>query len=186
MKVGVAKRYVWRWIAGGLLLAIYLSLYPVQFLLDALRERGLLRLTVGAAFVLVALGVVAALIRRRAGARAWLVLLAFAVLYVVLLRQLPVVQERFHLLEYGVLALALRRAWSEGLAARWWGAALARRAAFAALLTAAAAGWGDELVQALLPNRVYDLRDVGFNALAAALALGAEAAAGWTGEREVA
>ena len=31
------------------------------------------------------------------------------------------------------------------------------------------AGWGDELIQYFLPNRVYDLRDVAFNAEAAAL-----------------
>ena len=37
-------------------------------------------------------------------------------------------------------------------------------------------GWLDEGVQGLLPNRMYDLRDVAFNALAAALALGAAAA----------
>ncbi len=169
-----------------MLLAIYLSLYPVQFLLDALRARGLLRATVAASFLLVAVGVVAVLVRRRSATRAWLLVVGFALLYLALLCQLDVVQERFHLLEYGVLALALRRAWSEGLANRWRGPALARRATVAACVSAVAAGWGDELVQALLPNRVYDLRDVGINALAAALALGAEAAIGWAREREVA
>jgi VanZ family protein len=43
----------------------------------------------------------------------------------------------------------------------------------AAVLLAGAAGWVDEAIQALLPNRVYDLRDVAFNTLAAAAAIAA-------------
>jgi len=35
--------------------------------------------------------------------------------------------------------------------------------------------WLDEGIQWLLPGRVYDLRDVGFNALAAGAGLGAAA-----------
>ena len=34
-------------------------------------------------------------------------------------------------------------------------------------------GWLDEGIQALLPNRVYDLRDVFFNSVAAGLVIGA-------------
>ena len=45
-----------------------------------------------------------------------------------------------------------------------------------ALGIAAAVGWLDEAVQGILPNRIYDLRDVAFNALAAGLALAAAAA----------
>ena len=37
-------------------------------------------------------------------------------------------------------------------------------------------GWLDEGIQWLLPNRVYDIRDVGFNALAAVMAVGASLA----------
>jgi VanZ family protein len=40
-----------------------------------------------------------------------------------------------------------------------------------ALVFVAAAGWIDEGIQALLPSRYYDLRDVAFNAAAGALAL---------------
>ena len=39
----------------------------------------------------------------------------------------------------------------------------------AAALIGTAIGWGDELVQAILPNRVYDLRDVAMNAAGAVL-----------------
>ncbi|NNE43630.1 MAG: VanZ family protein, partial [Gemmatimonadetes bacterium] len=37
-------------------------------------------------------------------------------------------------------------------------------------------GWIDEGIQALLPGRVYDIRDVGFNALAGLMAVGGSVA----------
>jgi hypothetical protein len=40
-------------------------------------------------------------------------------------------------------------------------------------LFVAAAGWIDEGIQALLPSRYYDLRDVAFNAAAGLMALAA-------------
>ena len=43
----------------------------------------------------------------------------------------------------------------------------------ACALFVAAAGWIDEGIQALLPSRFYDLRDVAFNAAAGLMALGA-------------
>ncbi len=39
--------------------------------------------------------------------------------------------------------------------------------ALAAIIITVALGWVDEAIQAILPNRVYDLRDVGTNAVAA-------------------
>jgi hypothetical protein len=57
-----------------------------------------------------------------------------------------------------------------------------------AILFAAAAGWLDELLQGLLPDRVYDLRDVGINAVAALMAIVADEALhnrmGWLPARE--
>ena len=59
------ERRAWT-IALGLVGAIYLSLYPLPFLLEALRERNLLRLAVAALFAAAALGVVAQAVARRA------------------------------------------------------------------------------------------------------------------------
>ncbi len=167
-----AERRAWT-LALGMLGAIYLSLYPLPFLLQALRERNLLRLAIALAFGGAALAVVAWARRRRAGWREWVVLAAAAGVYVGLLSRMAVLQERLHLLEYALVALSLRAAFTASLAAR----RPPRRAAGAAATAAAfaatvAAGWLDEGFQALLPNRYYDVRDVGFNALAGALALG--------------
>ncbi len=88
---------------------------------------------------------------------------------------MEVPQERLHLVEYGALALLVRAAVAESVAVR----ALGERVTSVdiwALGAVTLIGWLDEAVQGILPNRMYDLRDVGFNAFAAALALVAAAA----------
>lgn len=162
-------------LAGSLVLAIYASAYFVQFLLDVLRKRGLLGATIGSAFVVVAAGAAAVVVRQRPGRWEVALLAAAAGTYLLMLRHLTIIQERIHLLEYGALGglcyAALLERWKvEGTVPpaetrpRWqrWPAAWA-------VLLAGLAGWGDEIVQALLPNRKYDLRDVLTNAEAAAV-----------------
>lgn len=81
---------------------------------------------------------------------------------------LAIPEERLHFLQYGLLAVLARRA----LALRVPPA----RQYLLAIAIAATVGWGDELLQGLLPGRVYDVRDVLVNALAAVIAMaGAEA-----------
>ena len=66
-----------------------------------------------------------------------------------------------------------------------WGGIVAtgwrRFPALAAGVLNAAVGWGDELVQGVLPNRVYDLRDVLLNAIAGALVVTVAATAAGCG-----
>ena len=72
--------------------------------------------------------------------------------------------ERTHLPEYGVVAWLAWRAIEPALPGR------VAPFVVAALLTAAI-GWSDELLQRVVPGRVYDLRDVAMNALGGVLAL---------------
>ncbi len=58
-----------------------------------------------------------------------------------------------------------------------------RRFTFAVLFTLAA-GWIDEGIQALLPTRHDDLRDVGFNALAGVMALTAFGLIRWSADTQ--
>jgi hypothetical protein len=170
------ERRWWR-ISWAYVATIYLSLYPLQFALDFLRERNLLRLSLAAlALGLAGVGV-RALARRRARRREWLALALVGALYALVALQMPIVQERLHLAEYGLLALAFRRALALRAAASGGRPDALGTAAGAAGL-AALAGLVDELLQGVLPNRQYDLRDVGFNAGAAVLALAAAAALG--------
>ncbi len=161
--------------AGGLLLAIYASLYSVRPVAEWLREHNLLRLTIFGLFLIAALAVLRWSPARRPGRREIGVLALFAVLYLLVLSQVRWPEERFHLLEYGLLAVLVYAALLErqqpGAQMRW----SAPRALAAALLTGGA-GWIDESIQYLLPNRSYDWVDVGLKLLAAVLAIAAIAA----------
>ena len=164
------------WVAVAVAVSLLLAaLYPFQLVLDALRARNLLRLSIAGLFLVGAVPVVYSLARRRAPLRAWIVLAAAGAVYLVLAVAMEVPQERLHLVEYGALAILLRAAFAESAAVRPRGAHSAN-VDLRSLLAATAIGWLDEALQGILPNRMDDLRDVGFNALAAAVALGAAAA----------
>jgi hypothetical protein len=149
------------------LVAIYATLAGARVVTNALRDANLLRVSVAACFALTAVGVLVAFVRspvlRRPRTLVALGLVAAAYGGVVTPMDSP--EEKLHFLEYGVVALlafaAAPTGWSHG-----------KRLVGAALFTLAA-GWLDEGLQALLPTRYYDLRDVGFNALAGVMALAA-------------
>jgi VanZ family protein len=161
-----AERRLWRW-AGAVLVAILVSVYPAQFLLDALRQRGWLTRSVWALFFFAAVVLLVVLWRQRPSLGEWILFAIVGATYLVLLRRMTVIQERVHFLEYGLLGGLVFGA----LGARAPEAPPWRQAGLAILLTGLA-GWADELLQAVLPNRVYDLRDVGFNTLAGAMVVG--------------
>lgn len=168
------ERRLWLW-AAGLIVAVYASLYSVRPLAEWLRDRNLLRATILVLFVVAALAVVRWCLSRSPGRRELAVLAGFAALYLLVLWPIRMPEERFHLIEYGLLGglvfAALLERQRPGGEMRW----SASRAALAVLLTGAA-GWLDEGIQYLLPNRHYDWLDVGLNLLAAVLAVGALAA----------
>ena len=83
--------------------------------------------------------------------------------------------ERTHLFEYGLVAVLVYEALTERRGA---GCRVPAPAVLAVVITAGL-GWIDEAIQAALPGRVYDLRDVGVNALAAVIATAARSALGW-------
>ncbi len=168
------ERRLWLAVTAAVV-ALLAALYPMQFALDALRSRNLLRFTISVLFILCAAAVAGALVRRRAPRLAWLVVALAGALYAAIALAMEVPQERLHLVEYGALALLIRTAIAESAAVRQLGNRVSNVGVWA-LGVATTVGWLDEAVQGILPNRMYDLRDVAFNALAAALALCAAAA----------
>ena len=154
-----------RVLLAGLLLGIYSTLYVARTVTNFLRDAGVLRVSVGIAFTLAALAVIALVLRNAEirKPRTMLLMLWAAGLYGAVVFPMESPEEKLHFIEYGcvgVLAfLSMPATWTD-----------ARRFVFAVLFTLGA-GWVDEGIQALLPNRHYDLRDVGFNALAGAMAL---------------
>ena len=168
------------WLRVAALVAlIYSTLYVVRGPIDLLRQRGLLRPTVALVFLLAALWIAAIVWRRRPGRRELLVLAIFALPFAWFLWALERPEERLHLLEYGLLGgliylALLERTGCGGDSSR----PVALWVPVAAVLLTALLGWLDEGIQYLLPNRFYDLRDVGLNAVAALLAVGAMYAVG--------
>ena len=114
--------------------------------------------------IVLAVAVMVVLARRHAPRWAYAALGVAAATYVIAFSSLRSAHlERTHLPEYGVAALLSWRAIHPLVPGRFAGYA-------AAAALAAAIGYVDELIQWVVPGRVYDLRDVGMNALGAVLA----------------
>lgn len=148
-----AQQKAARWALGLWLGLIYSTLGVVRFVVDRLRADGWLVITVAALFA-VAFVACAVIIARKAP-RALVTLALIGCVYAAIVANMASPEERTHLLQYGVVGLLSYVSFG--------------RYTYALVFTAAA-GWVDEGIQALLPTRHYDLRDVGFNALAGALA----------------
>ncbi len=91
------------------------------------------------------------------------VLSLIGLFYIRIVMQYRIMVERIHFIQYGILALLIYNSLSVSMTG------FKKYLITLGLVTAL--GWGDELIQALLPERVYDLRDVFLNALAGALML---------------
>ena len=171
------ERRLWL-MAGSCLLLIFSTLYIARPITNWLRDANLLRLAVVGSFVLAAAWIGLVLLRSRPGWRTWVILSAIAAGYVILLSRFKLPEERLHFLEYGIVgglvfAALLERQKNTGDTS---GGTPGRRGplwpAVGAFLINGAAGWVDEGIQEIIPNRFYDLRDVAMNAAAGALAIG--------------
>ena len=160
-----------RWRAWGVLALYVVVLYGLLPLgptigLGAIRTApGAWLLGPGLGVIGVAIGVALFVRLWRRGAPPWayVTLVLAAVCYTLVFTSLRAARlERTHLAEYGIAAWLAWRAVSQHVSGT-----LAAYAA--AALIATAIGWGDELIQWMLPNRVYDLRDVAMNAAGAVL-----------------
>ena len=164
------ERCLWFW-AMAVVVAIYSTLGPAQRLAEAMRERNLLRVSV-VVLLLVGATIAGRWVKRRPGQREIGVALGVTAVYLMAWIRIHRWEERTHLFEYGLVAILIYQALTERLRHD-------RRVLVPAALAVAVTallGWLDEGIQALLPNRVYDLRDVGFNALAGLMAIAASLA----------
>lgn len=98
--------------------------------------------------------------------------------YVLLLTRLTSVAERSHLMEYGVVAILMHAALMERS-----GAGRVRRPALVAVSATAVLGIVDELIQLVIPERVFDPVDILFNVIAAFLAVSGAVVLGWARTR---
>ncbi len=152
----------------GYILFIFASLPVVRGVVIALRQQHLLGGAVTLLYFLTAVAVVYHLVFdvRLSDRVAFFALVLLAAVTGAMILGLSIPEERVHFAQYGLMAVLARQAlaWHVSPPRQYLGA----------FVIAAMAGWLDELIQGLLPDRVYDLRDVAINAVAAFLVIAAE------------
>ena len=134
---------------------------------QALRERNLLRVSLTAFLLLAGAVIIWRWVKGIPGQRdiGPVIGLTVAILWALARGLTP--EERTHLIEYTIVTALIHGALIER---RRHDSRVPAPAALA-LLMALALGWIDEGIQALLPNRFYDIEDVVFNAIAALMAI---------------
>lgn len=168
------ERRLWRWTAT-VLAAIYVAAVAAGSLVEAIGSDVLLGVAFTLGFVLAVATVLGMALGRPSRMEGWVALgVAVAFLMVPVRLGVPPL-ERTHLFEYGLLATLLYEALSE----RGRNGSPVPHPALAAIAAASLFGWLDEAIQHLLPGRVYDLRDVAVNGLAAVVAVASVAAVRW-------
>lgn len=165
------ERRLWAW-ALAVVVGIFSTLGLARTLADELRNRDLLDTTFAWGALMILAAVVALGLKiRPGGAEIGIALGAIAVYLMVFLR-MGIPEERTHLIEYSVLAVFIYEALKER-------AGQGRRVPAPAVLAfaaTAAVGTFDEVIQAVLPSRVFDPIDIGFNVLAGFMAVTVSAA----------
>ncbi|MEL6254726.1 MAG: VanZ family protein [Bacteroidota bacterium] len=153
------------------LLAIYLSLGFAGGLVDYLEEKEILSIGFLVSFFLVIAAILATAIKRKlAGIEIWLLIGIIGIYTVLIVRMGISPVERTHLFEYSLLAILIKDALEERSDqlemkfSPWLGA----------FFLSTILGCIDEGIQYFLPDRVFDLRDILFNTLAAFMALFAQ------------
>ncbi len=161
--------------------AIYATIGPAGVLAVELRERGILE-----ASFFVVLGIVTVLVaihclRQRPGWSEIGVGLAVAFAYWLSLVRIANPGERTHMVEYGVVAALIHQALQE----RARNGRTVTAPTFLTVVSTTVIGFIDEIIQALLPGRFFDVRDIFFNFIAgfmvvvARLALAPVRGPGW-------
>lgn len=159
--------------------AIYATLGLTGRLASTLREAGLMSAFFALGMVLIGVAIVVQGLRSRPGSAEIAVALGVATVYFMVFVRMGSYEERTHLIEYGIVALLVHAALNE----RAMRSPHVPVPAVLAVTIAVLLGVLDELIQALLPTRVFDPRDILFNILAAILAVGAIKALRWARQR---
>ena len=172
------ERRLWLWTLA-VVVAIYSTLGISRTLAEYLREHGLLE---AASFVLFLLGmllvgatIVTQGVKARPGGAEIAVALGVTAAYLMVFLRMAVLEERTHLIEYGVVGVFIHAALAER-------ASQGRRVPLPpllAILATAVLGLLDECIQVFLPSRVFDPQDILFNLLAGTMAVAASVALAW-------
>lgn len=150
-----------------MLLAIYSTLGLTGILARWLQEQGLTRRLFPLGVLLSAVAIAALAFRLRPRGLELAAWLGVAAAYLLVLARMGIPEERTHLIEYGIVGALVHEALNERLLQ-------GRRVVLPALLAmflTSVFGALDECLQGLIPGRVFDPRDMVFNALAGVMAV---------------
>lgn len=166
---------LWTWTLA-IVVAIYSTLGLAATLAGTLRDRGLIDTFFALGMLLVGVTIVTQGLKTRPGvAKIGVALGIVATSFMVFARMGIPAAERTHLIEYGVVAVFIYEALTERVSQ---GRRVPVPALFAVLATSLV-GVLDECIQAFIPSRVFDPRDILFNVLAGTMAVAASVALGW-------
>ncbi|MGR3175636.1 MAG: VanZ family protein [Candidatus Scalindua sp.] len=158
------KSFVWSLIACYVVL-IYSTLYIMRPILNFLKMtlKGYLNLSVVAMFLIILSLVLAHIIsnRERYGVSQYLWFLFICCLYGLAIYIVDVPEEQVHFIEYGILSALIYLALTHDINNR--------SIFFLSALIVFVFGTIDEAIQWLLPNRVFDIRDLVMNGTAGIL-----------------
>jgi hypothetical protein len=160
------ERRLWLGTAA-ILAAIYTTLGLAGKLAGFLRTNNLLEISFIFGLLLAVAATLSQWLQTQPGRREIWAILSIAAAYFMILTRIENPAERTHLFEYGLVAVFIFQALLE----RQRNGRHVPLPALMAIVVTALLGWIDEGIQAVLPNRVYDLRDVLFNSLAGLMAV---------------
>ena len=158
---------------------IYLTIGITQPVSNILQSYGLLTPFFFLGMLLVGLTIISYGINISPNKSTVAVLLGIAAVYLMVFVRIEIPQERTHIIEYGVVAALIYQAFLER---KKQGEKVHLPAVFAILATAVV-GTPDELIQGIMPNRVFDVRDILFNFLAGMMSVGSIVALNWVSKR---
>ena len=169
------ERNLWV-LTAAVVVAIYSTLGLATTLAEELTNRELLD-NISAAAFLALFAVVAAVGFKGRAPSVFHAAIAIGVLaaYALVFLRMASPIERSHLFEYSIVAILIH----EALLERGREGRKVVRPALVAVGAAGAVGVFDELIQLILPNRVFDPIDIGFNVLAASMGVAVSNAIAW-------
>lgn len=152
---------MWIWTLA-VIISIYSTLGLTGALAGMLREKGLVEASFVFGFFLVLVTIAVVGFRARPGGAEIGVAIGILAAYLMVFVRMSIPEERTHLIEYGVVGVFFYLALKE----RAKGDPLVRAPAALAIAATTIVGVLDEGIQAVLPSRVFDPRDILFNFLA--------------------
>lgn len=169
------ERRLWLLVAA-VVAAIYSTLGLATTLADELTNRDLLDDVSALGFLTVFASVLLFGLRRRIPSMTTIAIAAGMIgVYALIVLRMASPIERSHLIEYSLLAILMREAFAERNSAQ----RPVSRPALLAVGLASLIGVVDELLQLVIPSRVFDAIDIGFNIFAAALGVVVSGAIDW-------